>query len=120
AAAGLGAAALIPGVEIPAAWGVLATTVGVEAIGNLLDWMASADASDDEIIQRMEDIVRRCKLDKVLTKDEFYPAFVMIREGQRSLHQDHEQIYRVLQDVKELLQQPSAQPAPAARSFFTI
>lgn len=103
-AAVLGMVYLIPGVELPPELKIMATTLGVELMGSVIDRVASGkDMSDDEIKRAVEDAVARSVIDKALTKDDFYQAFSHLRKGQRSLQVRDDEILTILQRVESAL-----------------
>jgi len=74
----LGMASLIPGLELPGTVGVLATGIGVEAIGAIIERVANSNASDDEIKQQVELALKQSNIDRTLTKDEFWHAYAQL------------------------------------------
>jgi len=99
-AAVLGMASLIPGLELPGTLSVLATGIGVEAIGAIIERVANGNASDDEIKQQVELALKQNNIDRLLTKDEFWHAYAQLREGQRSLSDKIEVVIKHLQGLE--------------------
>ena len=100
----LGMAALIPGLDLPGILGTIATGVGVEAIGIIIDRVANNSAiSDDEIKRQVESALNQSEaIDQLLTKDDFWHAFDHLRKGQRSLGGQNKMIYELLRRIEHM------------------
>lgn len=103
-AAVLGVAALIPGLRLPPELQAVATGIGVEAMGSIIDRVASGSKlSDDEIREKIESTIAHSGINRLPTKEEFRQTFVQLRqafaqlrEGQLSLLGQNEEISAIL------------------------
>ena len=85
-AAALGLMYLFPGLELPPELAAIASTIGIEALGGIVDRVANDKSiPDDEIRQAVEDAIAKSGIDELLTKEDFYHAFAHLRNGQRTL-----------------------------------
>ena len=98
--AALGMASLIPGLVLPGTLGIIATGIGVEAIGVIIERVANGNVSDDDITQQVELVLKQNNIDRLLTKDEFWQAYARLREGQRSLSDKIEVVIKRLQGLE--------------------
>ena len=100
----LGMAALVPGLQLPAALGAIAGSIGIEAMGSLLDRIAYGDQiSEEELLLQVKKAVEASGIDKALEKDDFYHAFAHLRRGQRSLSTQNQAIFDLLLSIEKLL-----------------
>ncbi len=97
----LGVIALIPNINLPPELRIIAASLGVNLISNLIDRVANdPEISDEEIKLLAEDAVRRSELERLLGKDDFYHAFSLLRESQRSSHEEHGAIIQLLKRLE--------------------
>jgi hypothetical protein len=72
----LGLASLVPGIQLPPELAIFASGLGVDAISNLLEKIASKDnITDDEINDEVQKIIADSEIRNLLSKDEFFHAF---------------------------------------------
>lgn len=101
AAALLGMAALVPGLDLPEALKGIAAGIGVEAMGALIDRVAHSDRiSDEDIKQQVEKILEHSNAGQSLSEDAFWHAFKHLRKGQRSLSNQSRLIYELLRRIE--------------------
>ena len=96
-AATLAVLALIPNIQLPETFSLLATGIGSGIMGNLIERLASGEKiTDDEIKLQIESALKQSQL---LEKDEFWHAFEHLRSGQRLLEEQNKVIFALLQEV---------------------
>lgn len=98
----------LTGMNLPPEWTSL-VALGINEISNLIDRVSSGNkVSDVEIMAKVEEAFQQSRVEKLLEKSDFYQAFELIREAQRTTHKENELIYQTLhklipQDIKPLL-----------------
>jgi hypothetical protein len=100
----LGLAFLIPEIHLPPQLAAVAGSVGIEAMGNLLDYVAKKDnISDEEIKCKLNELIDQVGVDNLLTKDDFYHAFAHIRKGQHLLSSQNEVMLATLRNLEDII-----------------
>ena len=97
-AALLGIAALIPNFQLPQTLGVIAGSIGVEAIGILLDKVSDGEVSELQIQRQLENIVAQSGIRNLLTQDDFYHAFGHLLNEQRKISKQNRQILKIIRE----------------------
>jgi len=101
-AATLSVLALVPGIQLPETFSLMAAGIGSGIMGNLIERLASEEKiTDKEIKQQVESALKESRL---LEKDEFWHAFEHLRNGQRLLEQQNKIIIELLQEVAKIEQ----------------
>ena len=98
--AALGLATLIPNFDLPPELIAIAGGLGVNAMGNILERVAGNDISEKELLQEIEKIFTKDSND-LLSKDDFYHAFTLLRKGQRKLSEQNQEILNFLNSVEK-------------------
>lgn len=101
----LGMAALIPSLQLPPELAVIASGVGVNAIGSLLDRVANNEISNDDLLKETTNTINKLGIENLLTKDDFFHAFAQLRKGQRTITNQTDEITYILREVEKLVSQ---------------
>ncbi|PKN90888.1 MAG: hypothetical protein CVU44_22155 [Chloroflexi bacterium HGW-Chloroflexi-6] len=97
----LGIFALVPGIKLPPELALIASGIGVEAIGSLLDRVAHNDKiSEDEIKQQVELAIAESGFDKLITRDSFFHAYSHILKKQNKLNVSFNEIENLLHRIE--------------------
>lgn len=98
----LGIAALYPGLQLPPELLLFAEGLGINLLSNLIDRVANDNkVTDGEIVKEVERIIEKSLADNLLTKDEFYHAFSLLRKGQKSIATQTKNITQILEQMEK-------------------
>lgn len=97
----LGMAALIPSLQLPSELAAIASGIGVNAIGSLLDRVANNEISNDDLLKEITRTIDNLDIENLLTKDDFFHAFAQLRKGQRSITNQNDEIAYILREVEK-------------------
>ncbi len=112
ATATLGMMYLVPELELPPELAAIASGIGIEMLGSIIDRVASGKGiSDEEIKQAVEDAIAQSGIDELLTKEDFYHAFAQLRKGQRTLQALGNENVRMLHRLESTVLAALAQEA---------
>ena len=102
AAATLGIVALFPGLELPAILSGIAGGIGVEAMGSLLDRLASSDeVSNEEVMEHIEGAIRESGISSLLTEDAFFNSFGHLLDRLRAISKQNDAIFNFLKRIED-------------------
>lgn len=100
----MGAFAIVPHVQLPPELYAISVNVGVEMLGSLIDRIAHRDLTDEEILDRIQELID--ELDLLPTSDYFDPRFELLRSGQRRLSKQNQALEKVIRvEAKETRRQ---------------
>lgn len=104
---------LAPGVDLPPEAALLASSLGVEALGSILDRVAyGEDMTTEEIRKEVETVIER-SISGLLTTDDFYHAFAHLLDRIRVLSQHSDEVLNTLRRIEGLL---AAIPSDSGRA----
>lgn len=102
----LGMANLIPGVQLPPELGLIASGLGVEAMGSLINEVASSKRiTDEQIRKKAYEIIGGIDVENLLLKDEFWSAYSRLRKGQHSIGEQNKEIINSLRLLEKSVQE---------------
>ncbi|MBN8656001.1 MAG: hypothetical protein J0M11_09715 [Anaerolineae bacterium] len=95
-----GIVSLFPGINLPAGISLIATTIGIEAIGILLDKASNSDISDDELKEDIEKLVQQGKINSLLKKEDLSNAFEQLVYIEKLLGSQNQLILDVINKIQ--------------------